>query len=147
LGSWCISVAGLAPVCATPATPIADLGVVENTIDLHGISGLTGPVSVSVSINHARQSDLTVDLIAGPTDGAALLVWDGGRWREVQRSTASANAPASLAYTTTDAREIGRLLAGAHARLHAAVAPLAPNGIGRAQIASGDWQLDVAFHI
>jgi len=64
------------------------------------------------------------------TNGAVLLAWDQGMWRQVASNAAPPGAPATLSWTTPDAASAGRLFSGTRQSLSFAVAPVAPNGVG-----------------
>ena len=68
-----------------------------------------------------------------PKDGAALLSWDGERWRERGQHTAPVEAPEELRWSTTSRDDIGALFSTGGSTLHLATRALSANGRDRAR--------------
>jgi len=63
-----------------------------------------------------------------PARGAALHVWDAGRWRKVAATRALPEDPGPLVWSTTDPDLLARLAVGPRRTVAVALQPLAENG-------------------
>jgi len=79
--------------------------------------------------------------------GAALYVWDRGRWNEVASNSSDMASPGLLEWSTSDFQVLDRLLYGDRQELILAATPSQPNGSGRAEVLSDYLEAVVTYRI
>jgi len=77
--------------------------------------------------------------------GVELLVWDGGRWTELDSAGAGADSPVELSWTTTDEAVFSRLPVTDSRYLGFAVTPQHHNGTDWAHISSQYLELTITY--
>jgi hypothetical protein len=78
--------------------------------------------------------------------GATLSVWDRGGWEEIGATAATAKAPQTIEWATSDPVAVRRLLFGSPRSVTFAVTPKASNGPGRAEITTDYVEVEVRYH-